>query len=169
MDSNHIQQNKQIYNLYTAEYEQYYFDDQTGGFILIHQQHNLNPSELFIAEAFAKQGNQVKLLQEQAQIGEKTPDAKINNEEWEFKELSPNAVNIKNRVQRGIATAKKQAPNIAYHINNDRANLQDINRGIIRALVWDIEGNIQKIALVFQNGTINSLNREQLDNGEYFR
>ncbi|MDB9511200.1 hypothetical protein PN499_08400 [Kamptonema animale CS-326] len=35
---------------------------------------------------------------------------------WEFKELSAEAVNIGNAFQRGVAIAKKRAPNLGYHI-----------------------------------------------------
>lgn len=150
-------------------YQTYFYDNQTRGSVLIHPQHNLNDSELFIAMVFAKQGQKVKLLNEQAAEGIKTPDAEINEEIWEFKELSAKAVSIKNTIQRGLAIGKKRASNIAYHINNNQADIKDINRGIARALIWDREQFLQKIVLIFNNGTVKIKTREELNNGKYFQ
>jgi len=160
---------KNHYENTNSIYQTYFYDDQTGGYVLIHPQHNINNSELFIAYTFAKQGQQVKLLSEQAPEGIKTPDAEINGEIWEFKELTPDAISIKNTIQRGVAIGKKRASNLAYHINNNQANIRDINRGIARALIWDTEQFLQKIALIFNNGTILIKTREELDNGQYFQ
>jgi hypothetical protein len=168
VEPSYIQKSQEIYNLAELEYERYFYDENTGGFVLIHQDHNTNDSERFVAEVFASLGRRVKLLSEQASPGIRTPDAEINGEIWEFKELSQEAVSIKNAVQRGVAVAKKRAPNMAYHINC-KANIEDINRGIIRALVWDTERLLQKIALVFNDGRMQVLTREELDNGQYFQ
>ena len=168
MERNYIQQSQNIYDLAEAEYERYYYDEDTGGFILIHQNHNTNNSERFIAEILARLGRRVKLLSEQAAPGIRTPDAEIDGEIWEFKELSPEAVSIKNTVQRGVAVAKKRARNVAYHINTE-ANIADINKGITRAMVWDTERLLQKISLIFNDGKVQELTREELDNGESFQ
>ena len=167
VESNYIQESQNIYNFAEPEYERYYYDERTGGFVLIHQNHNTNDSERWVAEVFARQGRRVKLLSEQAAPGIRTPDAEIDGEIWEFKELSSEAVSIKNTVQRGVAVAKKRAPNVAYHINTD-ADIADINKGITRALVWDTEKLLQKISLVFNDGRVQVLTREELDNGESF-
>lgn len=118
---------------------------------------------------FAKQGQKVKLLNKQAAEGIKTPDAEINEEIWEFKELSAKAVSIKNTIQRGLAIGKKRASNIAYHINNNQVDIKDINKGIARALIWDREQFLQKIVLIFNNGTVKIKTREELNNGKYFQ
>ena len=167
MEPNYIRESQNIYNFADPEYERYYYDNDTGGFVLIHLNHNTNDSERFVAEIFAKLGRRVKLLSEQAAPGIRTPDAEIDGEIWEFKELSPEAVSIKNTVQRGVAVAKKRAPNIAYHINTD-ADVEDINKGITRAMVWDTERLLQKIAIVFNDRKLQVLTREELDNGESF-
>ncbi len=168
MEPSYIQESQEIYNRALPEYERHYYDEDTGGFVLIHQAHNTNVSEMFVAEIFARRGRRVKLLSEQAAPGVRTPDADINDEFWEFKELSPEAVSIKNTVQRGVAVAKKRAPNVAYHINTV-ANIGDINRGIARAMIWDTERLLQKIALVFNDGSVQVLTREDLDNGRDFQ
>lgn len=167
MEINYIGESKNIYNLADPEFERYYYDENTGGFVLIHLNHNNNNSEKFVAKVFAKLGKRVKLLSEQAPIGIRTPDAEINGEIWEFKELSPEAVSIKNTVQRGVAIAKKRAPNVAYHINKT-VSIGDINRGIARAMIWDTEKFLQKIAIVFNDSRVQVLTREELDNGQYF-
>lgn len=128
VESSYLQESKRFYDNAQAEYNRYYYDSSTGGFILIHQDHNTNLSEIFLAEIFARQGKRVILLSERGDEGVKTPDANIDGEIWEFKELSPDAISIKNTIQRGVAVAKKRAPNLAYHINNENADLKDINK-----------------------------------------
>ncbi|MEG3851013.1 hypothetical protein QT971_28580 [Microcoleus sp. herbarium19] len=167
MEPDYIRESQNIYDFADPEYERYYDDDDTGGFVLIHVNHNTNDSEKFVAEVFAKLGRRVKLLSEQAAPGVRTPDAEIDGEIWEFKELSPEAVSIKNTVQRGVAVAKKRAPNVAYHINTE-VDIEDINRGISRAMVWDTERLLQKISIVFNDSQVQILTREELDNGQYF-
>jgi len=48
--------------------------------VLIHQQHNLNNSESFVAEVLAKMGKRVRMLSEQAAEGVITPDAEIDSQ-----------------------------------------------------------------------------------------
>lgn len=168
MELSYIEESQEIYNLAEPEYERYFYDENTGGFVLIHQDHNTTNSERFVALVFANLGRRVKLLSEQAPPGIKTPDAEIDGELWEFKELSQEAVSIKNTVQRGVAVAKKRAPNVAYHINTE-ASIEDINRGITRALLWDTQSFLQKLALVFNDSRVQVLTREELDNGQYFQ
>ena len=167
MELSYIQESWEIYNQ-APEYERYYYDEDTGGFVLIHQDHNINDSERFVAVVFAKLGRRVKLLSEQAASGIRTPDAEIDGEIWEFKELSPEAINVSNAFQRGVAVAKKRAPNVAYHINTN-VDIEEINKGITRALVWNTEKLLQKIYLVFNDEKVRSLSREELDNGEDFQ
>jgi hypothetical protein len=165
--SQYIEESWEIYNQVAPEYERYFYNENTGGFVLIHENHNITDSERFVAEVFARQGKRVKLLSEQAASGIRTPDAEIDGKSWEFKQLSVEAINVSNAVQRGVAVAKKRAPNVAYHIDKD-VDIGDINRGIARAMVWDTERLLQKIALVFNDGRIQILTREELDNGEKF-
>jgi hypothetical protein len=169
VESSDLQESKRLYNNAQPEYHRYYYDSNTGGFILIHLYYNTNSSEIFLAEILAKQGKRVKLLSEQGDEGVKTPDANINGKIWEFKELSPDAISIKNTIQRGVAVAKKRAPNLVYYINNENANIKDINRGIARTIIGDIEQLLQTIILVFNDGNIQALPREKIDNGKYFQ
>ncbi len=82
---NYIQQSQEIYQNAPLEYERHYFDQNTGGFVLIHQNHKTTPSEVFVAEVLARQGKRVKLLSEQLVTRGKVPDAEIDGQFWEFK------------------------------------------------------------------------------------
>ncbi|MEC4984521.1 MAG: hypothetical protein SAJ37_11010 [Oscillatoria sp. PMC 1068.18] len=50
-----IQASRSIYENAETEYQRYYFDDNTGGFILIHIEHKTTASEIFIARTFAQE------------------------------------------------------------------------------------------------------------------
>ena len=76
MNSEYIETSRAIYENAEPEYRRYYFDEIAGGFVLIHQQHNLNNSESWVAEVLAKMGKRVRImLSEQAARGARTPDA----------------------------------------------------------------------------------------------
>ena len=105
MNSQYIETSRAIYENAEPEYQRYYFDEVAGGFVLIHQQHNLNNSEIFIAEVLAKIGMRVRMLSEQAAEGTRTPDAEIDGRICEFKELTESTRNIRYRVQEGISRA----------------------------------------------------------------
>ena len=80
--------------------------------MLIHQQHNLNNSEIFLAEVLAKIGKRVRMLIEQAAEGVRTPDAEIDSQICEFKELTEQDQNIRYRVQERISRAKSQGAEV---------------------------------------------------------
>ncbi|AFY60196.1 hypothetical protein [Synechococcus sp. PCC 6312] len=167
MDS--INQKRQQYEAAGLEYEKYYFDERTGGYVLIHQGHNRNEgfeSEVSVAKAFARRGYQVELVNEQGEEGQRQFDALVNGEPWEFKELTSKARNVKNAIQKGIKIAKYQAPRIAYHINRE-ADTRLINAGIKNALFWDDDQKITLVAVV-RSGTLQVLSREDIDNGKLF-
>ena len=55
-----VAKSKEIFDNAKPEYERYYFDELTGGFVLAHENHNRGESfdsELFVAEVFAKNGS----------------------------------------------------------------------------------------------------------------
>lgn len=80
MNSEYIETSRAIYENPEPEYRRYSFDEIAGGFVLIHQQHNLNNSELFLAEVLAKMGKRVRMLSKQAAEGVITPDAEIDSQ-----------------------------------------------------------------------------------------
>lgn len=170
MNPEYIQQSKAIYENAEPEYRRYYFDEVAGGFVLIHQDHNLNHSESFVAEVLAKMGKRVTLWSEKAAEGVKTPDAEIDGEICEFKELTEQTQNIRDRVQEGISRAKKQgAAVVIIHINREIYEVWKINAGIRQALFWDTEKQIQKLILVFNSKQIQIITREEWKNGRQFQ
>jgi Contact-dependent growth inhibition CdiA C-terminal domain len=166
----YIQQSKAIYKNAELEYQRSYFDEVAGGFVLIHQQHNLNNSESFVAEVLAKMGKRVTLLSEQAAEGVRTPDAEIDGEICEFKELTEQTQNIRDRVQEGISRAKNQgAAVVIIHINREIYEVWKINAGIKQALFWDTKKQIQKLILAPNSEQIQIITREEWKNGRYFQ
>ena len=86
--------------------------------MLIHQQHNLNNSESLVAEVLAKRGKIVRMLIEQAAEVVRTPDAEIDSQICEFKELTEQNQNIRYRDREGISRAKSQGAAVAIiHVN----------------------------------------------------
>ncbi|MGB3265135.1 MAG: hypothetical protein WBA89_14425 [Microcoleus sp.] len=170
MNPEYIETSRAIYENAEPEYQRYYFDEIAGGFVLIHQQHNLNNSEIFVAEVLAKIGNRVRMLSEQAAEGVKTPDAEIDGEISEFKELTEQTQNIRDRVQEGISKAKNQgAAAVIFHINRENYDVWKINAGIKQALFWDTKKQIQKLILVFNSEQIQIITREEWKNGRSFQ
>lgn|GEM_PF-552947 len=164
-----IHHSQQLYAGAEPEYKRYYFDEETGGFVLIHLQHQTTDSDRFIARTLARLGKQVWLLSEHAAEGIKTPDAEVDGEIYEFKELTEQSRNIRNRIQEGIGKARNQgATTVIYHINRVDYEIEDINRGIRQAFFWDRQQQIQTIALIFQTGETQTIAREDWENGQRF-
>ncbi|MDQ2098622.1 MAG: hypothetical protein QQW96_13350 [Tychonema bourrellyi B0820] len=169
MNPEYIQQSKGIYENAEPEYRRSYFDEVAGGFVLIHQQHNLNNSESFVAEVLAKMGKRVTLLSEKAAEGVRTPDAEIDGEICEFKELTKESSNLKNRVQEGFGKAKNQSANaVIFHVNIEIYDIREIDEGIRQAIYWDVNNLMQTIILVFNNQSVQKITREEWENGKRF-
>ncbi|MEG4198202.1 CdiA C-terminal domain-containing protein [Microcoleus sp. Pol12A5] len=169
MNSEYIETSRAIYKNAESEYQRYYFDERAGGFVLIHQQHNLNNSEIFIAEVLAKIGMRVRMLSEQAPSGTKTPDADVDGQMCEFKELTKESNNLKNRVQEGFGKAKNQSANaVIFHVNIENYDILEIDQGIRQAIYWDVQQLIQTVILVFNNQSVQKITREEWENGERF-
>ena len=169
MNPEYIQQSKAIYENAEPEYCRYYFDEVAGGFVLIHQDHNLNHSESFVAEVLAKMGKRVTLLSEQAAEGVRTPDAEIDGEICEFKELTKESSNLKNRVQEGFGKAKNQSANaVIFHVNIEIYDIREIDEGIRQAIYGDVNNLMQTIILVFNNQSVQKITREEWENGKRF-
>jgi Contact-dependent growth inhibition CdiA C-terminal domain len=169
VNSEYIETSKAIYENAEPEYQRYYFDEIAGGFVLIHQQHNLNNSEIFVAEVLAKIGMRVKMLSEQAAEGTRTPDAEIDGRICEFKELTESTRNIRYRVQEGISRAKRQGATVVIiHINRDTYEFWKINDGFRKAFYWDETHLIKIIILVFNSEEVQKITREEWENGRRF-
>ena len=107
------------------------------------------------------------MLSEQAAEGVRTPDGEI----CEFKELTQQTQNIRDRVQEGISRSKKQgASAVIFHINNgENYDVWKINAGIKQALFWHTEKQIQKIFFVVNSEQIQIITREEWNNGRSFQ
>ncbi|MDS3860053.1 hypothetical protein RIF25_04445 [Thermosynechococcaceae cyanobacterium BACA0444] len=137
-----INQNRRKYQAAGLEYEKHYFDEQTGGYVLIHEGHNRGDDfnlGAFVSEVFAKQGQVVELVDEHGQ--EKYVrrfDALVDGEKWEFKVLTNKAKNVRGAFQNGLVKGRSQAPRIAYHINR-QVHVSDLNVGLERTMYIDKE------------------------------
>jgi len=159
MPDRQVSTNKEVFDKAEPEYERIYFDQTTGGFVLLHTGHNRGESlesELFIAKVFAKNGGRVKLLDGSEQIEGKRPDAEI----WDFKKLTAEVVGFTNRIQAGIREARKQgAVKVAYHIAMKDFNLE---KGMRSAFEFDKLKQLQQVFLVFQDGSLDFYNPSEL-------
>jgi len=100
----------------------------------------------------------------------RTPDAEIDGEICEFKELTEQTQNIRDRVQEGISRAKNQgAAAVIIHINREIYEVWKINAGIKQALFWDTGKQIQKLILVLNSQQIQIITREEWKNGRQFQ
>ena len=162
-----ISKSQELYESAKSEYQRTYFDEQTGGFVLTHEQHGKQDiqSEQFVAQAFARQGKHVRLLKEIGlPEGVKTPDAEIEVVLWDFKRLTEGATSLANRVQAGIKHAIKQsAVNVGYHIDRSEYDLSEIERGIKRALDLDIAEQIDRVVLIFRDGSMDIYDRTRFE------
>jgi Contact-dependent growth inhibition CdiA C-terminal domain len=164
--SSYVRESRGVYDNAKPEYDRTYFDKATGGFVLVHKGHNRGESfasELFVAQTLAQRGSRVFLLDETETIAGSRPDARVDREIWDFKRLTPDAVAFTNRIQAGIKAARKQgAVKVAYHIDREDFDLDEIERGIKRALSLDVREQVQAVILVFKDEETITYTRDDL-------
>ncbi len=115
-------------------------------------------------------GKRVILLSERAAEGVKTPDADVDGEVCEFKELTEESKSLKNRVQEGISKSRKQGANVVvFHVNRKNYDVRKINDGITQALFWDTAQKIHKLVFVSNSARIQTITREEWNNGKHFQ
>jgi hypothetical protein len=167
-----VAKSKDIFDNAEPEYERYYFDEAMGGFVLVHEGHNRGESfgsELFVAEVFAKNGSQVKLLDESDAVDGKRPDAQIDGKMWDFKRLTQKTERIDRRVQEGYLTARKQgAIGVAFHVDRAEIDIPEINKGVKQAIYWDRSKQIDIIAIIHED-KLSALDINEWQNGQGFR
>lgn len=88
-----------------------------------------------------------------------SPDALRNGEEWEFKTVRGH--NLKNSIQNALRKGKTQSPNIICFVNM-LYTTEDITLGIHNAVKFDTEVRIQKIGILFQDGRLVEMTREEV-------
>jgi hypothetical protein len=142
------------------------FIDENGGFILLHDLHNLSDGELLIAETFANEGSLVKLLPERSRKGTlpvdaPRPDAEIDGAIWDFKLFrTTNQLTI----QRELRKAKKQASNVAFLIGAD-LDIFNLTEAIKATVRNDFKNELLQLRAVLRDKSIVNLSREEIKDG----
>ncbi len=167
----HIRKSQQMYAQAGGEYERVLFNAENGGFVLVHQSHNRGESyesELFVAQVLANRGRRVTLLNETGMgVGVKTPDADIDGVIGEFKLLTQNLTNVPARVQASFTRARQQGAEwVVYHLDRDESDISLVNQGLRLGFFWDRRKTVKQILVVFRDGRIKELSREEWDNGQ---
>jgi Contact-dependent growth inhibition CdiA C-terminal domain len=142
-----------------------YYDFDTHGFVVIHKTHGLNELEgnRTIAILLAKLGYRVVLQPNTPAIpmpDMTTPDAVVNEEIWEFKTISHTG-NLSNRVHKVISKGKHQSSKVLIYIAQSYKT-HEITRGIENAIRVDLGGFIEKVAILFQDGRLIFVKREEV-------
>lgn len=142
------------------------FHEDTEGYLAIHPAHGQNEWEenIIIGRMLASLGDSVVLLPNNKE--RPTPDALRNGEEWEFKTVC--GYNLKNGIQNALRKGKTQAPNIICFVNMLYA-IENITLGIHNAVKFDSEMRIQKIGILFQDGRLIEMTREEVRNKLFVR
>ncbi|MBL7814821.1 MAG: hypothetical protein JNL70_07420 [Saprospiraceae bacterium] len=136
--------NKQKYEAYDeADWEKAYFDEQTQGFVVIHNLHGKGErsGNFQIAQRLAILGFMVELLPVSPQT---SVDSCIDEEFWEFKTTSGSVSSVQTRLREG----KEQSDKILLSFPKERP-LGDILRGIISSINMDKSRKIQTVGLLF--------------------
>jgi hypothetical protein len=141
-------------------YTQFYFDEQSNGFVVIHKKHGLNEVEgnKTIALLLANLGYGVVLLPNIQNI--LTSDASIDDEIWEFKTISHTG-NLSNRVHKVISKGKHQSSKVLIYIAQSY-KMYEITNGISNAIRVDKDELIQEIAILFENKQLIFVRREEV-------
>ena len=159
--------NRAQYESYgAAGYVKVVFHEETEGYLVIHPAHGQNEWEenKLIGRMLAQLGDAVVLLPNDE--AKPSPDALRNGEEWEFKTVQ--GYNLKNSVQNALRKGKTQSPNIICFINM-LYTIENITLGIHNAVKFDSEVRIQKIGILFQNGKLVEMTRDEVRNKLFVR
>jgi Contact-dependent growth inhibition CdiA C-terminal domain len=136
-----------------------YYDEKSEGFVIIHRAHGLNELQgnEAIAILLANLGKKIVLLPNEEGII--SADADVDDEIWEFKTVK--ATNLSSAVQGAIRRGKLQSSNILCFINQLYV-IENITKGIYNVVKYDNAEMIQKIAILFTNGELIEMTREEV-------
>lgn len=152
-----------LYNSYDADYVKEYFNSKNGGFVAIHKGHGKleKKQNKVIADLLAKKGTGVALLEDLNNV--KSPDAELNGIPWEFKTLS-NYSNLQNAIDNALRAGATQASNTLLYFNGKYTN-----EAIVRGVTGRVKRNrnIKFVALLFNDGRLLKLSRNQILNGDW--
>jgi len=122
--------NRKIYNDFAGDenYEQEFFDNKTGGFIIRHKnaQETLTSSEKEVINTLVNKGNRI-IIPEYSYIPHtKNFDLTIDSSNWDIKEL---AGDMKRNTERKIEDAMEQANNVILYLK-EKPDMTEIVRGL---------------------------------------
>ena len=151
-----------------------YESTESGGELRAELGRSPNESERFAGRALADEGRGVRLLKASEEKGVKSYDADVENEAWEFKELTvPPERQPENAVYQGLRRGKYQNNGeplwLLYHVHSgQRENLASVNSAVSDAVRRDQDDLIRGVTLVFDDGTTLHRTREQINEGKKF-
>jgi hypothetical protein len=131
------------------EWDKIVFNETTDSYIVIHKQHGFHEREgnLLIARRLIRLGYSVELLPNIE--NEKSFDAYMNREGWEFKTTNGSKGSIQGRLRDG----KEQCDKILLVLPTEFI-LLDVIRGIASAVTMDKQEKISTIGLLFESKLI---------------
>lgn len=137
------------------------FNEATDSYIVIHKQHGFHEREgnLLIARRLIKLGYSVELLPNIE--NEKSFDAYMNGEGWEFKTANGSKGSIQGRLRDG----KEQCDKILLVLPTEFV-LREIIDGTSSAINMDKKKKITSVGLLFDNAVI-ILNREEIEESQF--
>ncbi|MCL2098249.1 MAG: hypothetical protein FWH23_05765 [Bacteroidales bacterium] len=119
---------RELYQSYGNEYEKIFFDDDTGGYVVKHIGHKLDPEtgkfEMKSAHILAHKGYAIEMMDE-SDFTKPQYDIKVDGVPSEVKVMS----GFRNIHRRAEQASKQGAKRIIYYINfeNDREMLNRFN------------------------------------------
>jgi hypothetical protein len=162
----HIAKRLAQYEGFDKAYKKMSFNEDNGGFIVLHNLHGANEinGNLITSKVLQGLGKGVELLP----IGEgKSADALVNNVEWEFK-LLKEYTNLFNTVKREVKRASKQAPNVLLHIVG-KYDKDEVIRGLIAAINNDTERAVKFVTILTPDEKLFTLSRKQIETKEFIK
>lgn len=143
-------------------YVQIVFVEASQGFLVAHPRHGQNEWEenKDIGRLLAERGEAVVLLPNQ--VDRPSPDALRGGDEWEFKTVKSQEVS--RAIQHALRRGKKQSPHILCLVLNTSAKNYELTLGIYRAVRFDLAAQIRRVAILFPNGRLIEMSREEIRN-----
>jgi hypothetical protein len=143
------------------EWDKIIFNELTDSYIVIHKQHGFHEREgnLRIARRLIKLGYSIELLPNIEH--EKSFDAYMNGEGWEFKTTNGSKGSIQGRLRDG----KEQCDKILLVLPTEFV-LREIIDGTSSAINMDKKRKITSVGLLFENAVI-ILNRDEIEGSQF--
>lgn len=150
-----------------AGYIQVEFDEFSGGYLVIHPDHGQNEWEenKQIGRLLVALGDCVLLLPNQPE--KNSCDAIRNGEEWEFKTIR--SENVSRALQQALRRGKNQSSAVLCYISVKYFKLYEVTLAIYNAVKFDQNQQLQKIGILFFDGTLVEVNRTEVTSKMYIQ